>query len=258
MNNRNLINAKLEFCPVSQNDKYIYSIKHTVSIYPIDAVYTFIPKNACSSLRYSIALMNGFISDINEIRWTHQNNETFNSSQREIAIASYTFVILRCPFTRIASCFFDKIVGGEFDFKDESGEKLSISFNEFLQVIKSQNRRDRNEHWRNQSDFLHYEEYDDYFSLELFSEATEKLSVKGLEVVDTRIAHPNSLLGITRLEGDFSKAKEQEIRKMKEDGFIPSYKSMYQDDEIQLVKDIYEDDIALYKKHFGKKNLLFK
>ena len=255
--NRKLLNAKLEYSPVSQNEKYTYSLKHTLSIYTLNAVYTFIPKNACSSLRYSIAVANGYITDINDIGWIHLNNETFNSTQREIALANYTFVILRCPFTRVASCFFDQIVGGDFDFKDSSGAQLSISFNDFLQVIKSQNRFDRNEHWRNQSDFLHYEKYNDYFCLEQFTEAIERLSDKGLKVFDTRAELKHSLLGLDRVDGDFSKTKEKEIRKMREDGFIPNYKSMYGDDEIKLVNDIYADDIDLYKRHFGSKHLLF-
>ena len=44
---------------------------------------------------------------------------------------------------------------------------------------------------------------------------------------------------------------------MREDGFAPDYKSMFGDDEIKLVKEIYKDDIDLYTNHFGNNNLLF-
>ena len=44
---------------------------------------------------------------------------------------------------------------------------------------------------------------------------------------------------------------------MKEEGSVPNYKSMFSKTEIELVEDIYKDDIDLYKSHFGEKNLLF-
>ena len=197
--NRKLINAKLDYSALSQNEKYSFSLSHAMSIYQLNTIYTYIPKNACSSLRFSVAVLNGFIEDINDFHWIHQNNETFNPTQREITRASYTFVVLRCPFTRVASCFFDQIVGGDFDFTDSSGNKLSISFQDFLKIIKSQNRVDRNEHWRNQSDFLHYEEYDEYFSLELFNDAVYKLEKKGIKVFDTRVEMNHSLQGFKKI-----------------------------------------------------------
>ena len=160
-------------------------------------------------------------------------------------------------FLRIASCFFDKIVDGLFNFKDASGDKLNVSFNDFLSVIKSQNRIDRNEHWRNQSDFLHYEKYDDYFSLESFVKAIQSLDKRGFIVHDTRSLLDHDLSSMNRVEGDFSKMKEIEIKKMREEGTMPSYKSMFTQSEIELVNDIYKDDIDLYKTQFGEKNLLF-
>ena len=102
---RLLKNARLENVPISQNESYNFSSRYALSIYPIDAICTFIPKNACSSLRYSIAIANGFIKDLNDIKWIHSNNQTFIATQRELALSNYTFVVLRCPFTRIASCF---------------------------------------------------------------------------------------------------------------------------------------------------------
>ena len=257
MKNRLIKNARLSLSTISHNDLYNFSLKHTMSLYPLDIVYTFIPKNACSTLRYSVAIANEFLSNISDINWIHQNNETFIPTQRETICAKYTFVVLRCPFTRVASCFFDQIVGGDFDFKDASGDKFNVSFNDFLSVIKSQNRIDRNEHWRNQSDFLHYEKYDDYFSLESFNEAIQSLGKRGFIIYDTRTVLNHDLSSMNRVEGDFSKIKEIEIKKMREEGTMPSYKSMFTQSEIELVNDIYEDDIDLYKTQFGEKNLLF-
>ena len=254
---RLLKNARLINKPTAENDQYTFSSSYCLSIYPINAAYTFIPKNACSSLRFSVAVANGFLADLRDIEWIHWNNQTFIASQREVCLASYTFVILRCPFTRVASSFLDLIVEASFDFKDSAGNKLSINFNDFLSIIKSQQRTQRDQHWRNQSDFLHYEKYDDYFSLESFSKAIDKLNSKEFKVFDTRSALKHNLSGFERVDGDFSKTKEVDLKKMKQDGFAPNYESMFSNQEIELVKEIYKDDIELYKSHFGNKDLLF-
>lgn len=104
---RQLKNAKIELVPLNKNERYNFSGSHSLSIYPIDAVYTFIPKNACSTLRYSIAIANGFIENKSNIDWIHSNNKTFISTLQEIAQAKYTFTVLRCPFTRVASSYLD-------------------------------------------------------------------------------------------------------------------------------------------------------
>lgn len=254
---RQLKNAKIELVPLNKNERYNFSGSHSLSIYPIDAVYTFIPKNACSTLRYSIAIANGFIENKSNIDWIHSNNKTFISTLQEIAQAKYTFTVLRCPFTRVASSYLDYIVEGDFTFKDFNEQRLSINFHEFLLIIQSQKRKERNEHWRNQSDFLHYEVYDDYFSLESFSHAESALMDKGLKVHDTRDIIKHDISRLNRIDGDFSKVKEVELKKIKDKGSAPSYKSLFSNAEIELVMEIYKDDVELYKKHFGQKNLLF-
>ena len=67
----------------------------------------------------------------------------------------------------------------------------------------------------------------------------------------------HSLQGFKKNNGNFTNTKEIEIKKMKENGNIPSYKSMFDKEAIELVNEIYSDDIALYKKYFRKDFLLF-
>ena len=257
INKRLLKNARLKHSQVNKNSLHNWSSNYALSIYPINSVYTFIPKNACSTLRFSIAIANGFIKDLKDIQWIHNNNLTFRSSQREVSVASFTFVVLRCPYTRIASCFLDKIVDEVISFNDEMGKKVSLNFYEFLLHINSQQPSEREQHWRNQSDFLHYEKYDDYFSLELFSEAIISLAAHGLKVHDTRESINHGISNLKAVDGDFSKVKAEQIKKMKEEGSAPNYKSMFSKVEIDLVNEIYKDDMNLYKSHFGESELLF-
>ena len=153
---------------------------------------------------------------------------------------------------------FWKVVDGKINFNDNFGNKVSLNFNEFLEYIKSQSRENMEEHWRNQSDFLHYEHYDDYFSLELFSDAIGILKSKGFKVYDTRKILNHDISSFEKVDGDFSKIKDIDIEKMKNDGHVPSYKSMFTELEVNLVNEIYGDDIDLYKSHFGNSALLFK
>ena len=51
--------------------------------------------------------------------------------------------------------------------------------------------------------------------------------------------------------------KAEQIKKMKEEGSVPNYKSMFSNVEIDLVNEIYKDDLNLYKSHFGENELLF-
>ena len=257
INIRLLRNARLAHSKVSDNKLYHFSSNYALSIYPINAVCTFIPKNACSTLRFSIAIANGFIRDIKDIGWIHNNNGTFKSTQREASLARLTFVVLRCPYTRIASCFLDKVVDEVISFNDEMGNKISLNFHEFLLQVQSQKQSEREQHWRNQSDFLHYEKYDEYFSLELFSEAIVSLAAHGLKVHDTRELIKHGISNLKAVDGDFSKMKAEQIKKMKEEGYAPNYKSMFSKVEIDLVNEIYKDDLNLYKSHFGENELLF-
>ena len=64
---RLLKNARFDHLSIDENEIYNFSLNHALSIYSLDAVCTFIPKNACSSLRFSIAIHNGFLKDINDI-----------------------------------------------------------------------------------------------------------------------------------------------------------------------------------------------
>ena len=105
---------------------------------------------------------------------------------------------------------------------------------------------------------MHYEKYDAYFSVESLSESVTSLSEKGFKLFDTRSEIRHDLSKLKKLEGNFSKLKDIELKKMKDKGTIPSYHSMFGDEEINLLREIYSDDIDLYKNLFGERNLLFK
>ena len=110
MPNRTLKNSSSSYANLNQNPSFKFANNHALMIYNSDALYTFIPKNACSTMRLSLAMANGCISDTKDYNWIHKNNATFVVNLVEIIKAKYTFVILRDPFRRLASVYIDKIV----------------------------------------------------------------------------------------------------------------------------------------------------
>ena len=64
-------------------------------------------------MRLSLAFYNGCVDDTADFGWIHSNNATFRADLASLAGASYTFVILRCPYARLASGYLDKIVAGK-------------------------------------------------------------------------------------------------------------------------------------------------
>jgi len=302
---RHLRTARLFAGRLEDNEAWNFSRTHALAIWPLDAVYSFIPKNACSTLRYSIALSNGFLRDKNDVDWIHGNNDAFEASRRDIVCADYTFVILRCPWRRLASCFLSMIVsdllaistndvddgGLPEDFDPEAYLEMhddvrlagadpvahflefgraegrfyrleenspDISFARFVEIVSSQTRPQRNEHWRNQCDFLIYEDYDDYFSVEQFGAAVEALGRRGLAVHDTRELLHHDLGHFEPVEGCFANVPVSELRQMKAEGRLPSYRAMFDDACREIVRAAYADDIALYARHCDPRDLLFE
>ena len=76
-NRRLLRYASADIWALSQNAAHQGAARYALSLYALDAVYSFIPKNACSTLRYSLALANGVLSGPEQFNWIHTNNPTF-------------------------------------------------------------------------------------------------------------------------------------------------------------------------------------
>ena len=58
---RKVNHAKENNGSVAKNKNFQWSLYHSLAIYNLDSIYTFIPKNACSTMRFSIAVQNGFL-----------------------------------------------------------------------------------------------------------------------------------------------------------------------------------------------------
>jgi hypothetical protein len=240
---------------LAQNAAHQFASQHALSIYAVDSIYSFIPKNGCSTMRYTLAMANGAIAGPQHFNWIHTNNLTFRASMAELVKAKYTFVILRDPYRRIASCYLDKMVDQTavawtyHALTNYQTAPAMLTFREFITNLKY--RLQGNVHWRPQVDFLVYERYDDIFCLEAFSDAVATLRNRiGLTVQDARGLTKHGSEMFEPLVGDesFADRPTHEIATLKRAGRIPRTEQLYDTALIAEVGQMYAADIAFYTK----------
>lgn len=250
---------------LKRNSRHNFAMSHALRIYPANAIYSFIPKNACSTLRLSLAMANGCIQKATEFNWIHHNNDTFSADLASAHAATYTFVVLRCPYARLASAYLDKIVGHYpdawqlYDLTQRRREVSAMNFEFFIRQLRQKNIREANIHWRPQVDFLLYNHYDDYFCLEAFAEAPKVLQQKiQLAVIDARPLTRHGIGQFTQLgePGEYARHSSFQIMCLKQAGQCPSPLSLYTDELAAIVRTHYSDDIALYQSLFGADKLM--
>ena len=253
------------YANLNANKQHMFAQRLALNIYPSDAIYSFIPKNGCSTMRTSLAIANGCIADSSDFNWIHQNNDTFSASLADLAKARYTFTILRCPFSRLLSVYLDKFLERNpvawkyIDLHNRKIEMENITFEFFVKSMCTQRIRIGDIHWMPQINFLVYDEYDDYFPFEEFPRMTEELEQKiGLVLVDARPLTKHGRDGFKKLSRRTPyRLRPLELLGLKKDGFLPTLKSMYSDELVKCVKKAYKQDIALYKRKIGPQNLLY-
>lgn len=268
---------------LAHNKQHQFSQSFALRFYKENSIYTFIPKNACSTMRLSLALSNGCVDDVSDVRWIHKNNPTFQADLASLSSASYTFVILRCPYSRLASVYLDKIVGNKgsasnlhlslhrrnplnrikllkkINSKRRKKFLAPLSFYDFVNLLKDDYILKKDIHWRPQVDFLVYKNYDDWFCVEEFSTVVKTLKDKiNVDIVDARGLTLHGINYLKKVEDiSFPKLSCSTILQMKESGECPMPSSLYNDELIEIVSNIYREDIDIYKSIFKSENLMF-
>jgi hypothetical protein len=260
---RLLRHARAEPVALARNAAHGAAAAQALVHYPTGAVYSFIPKNACSTLRYTLALANGCIAGPEDWVWIHPNNATFRASLRELVTAPYTFTVLRCPFGRLASVFVDKIVGrtGEFwtlhrRMRDRLDPEES-TFRDFVTALETPGELQANIHWRPQAELLVYEAYDDVFAFARFGAAGAALAARGIAVADARALTGHGTGHLAPETGDFADAPLHALASMKRAGRVPAPAALYDAGLIARVRALYADDISLYQTLCRAEDMLF-
>lgn len=247
---------------MEQNNAHRFAQKRTIMHIKSKTICTWIPKIACSNLRYSIALDNGIISSDNDIKWIHNNNNSIYPSNSELLQAQYSFVILRNPFKRLLSYFLDKIChnssnagndGSYRQARDIFNMSSEDTFEKFVSKIwENPELVGIDEHTLPQCNFLIYTKYHDYFQFERFSELQESLEKKiGLKIVDVRDF--NSIHTCKGFESSASlnaRTTIEELNHKLKEGIKPKALNMFTNEMITRIGTVYFNDILLYLQNF--------
>ncbi len=250
---------------LGQNPAHRFANQHALVHYASEAVFTFIPKNACTSLRVSLAVANGAIATVDDWTWVHKNNGTFSATLSELARAPTTAVMLRCPFRRLASAFLDKIVsrsGELWTLRSKSRDAIDpdrLTFRAFVDWLAKPGYLRADQHWRPQVDFLVYDRYDHVFSMaDLVSFADHFESVTGQPFVDARGLSCHTTSAMDRLEGAcHADTPLVDLLVAKSRGALPDARTLYDEAIAARVAHLYEEDLALHRDLLGQAALLF-
>ncbi|MFP5507854.1 MAG: sulfotransferase family 2 domain-containing protein [Alphaproteobacteria bacterium] len=250
---------------LSANAAHRFAAQHALVHYASGAVFTFIPKNACTSLRVSLALANGVIADPADWGWVHQNNTTFSATLSELARASRTAVVLRCPFSRLVSTFLDKIVSRDREFwalhrlSRDTIDPDTLTFRQFVDWIGRPGFFRADIHWRPQVDFLVYAHYDDVFSMaDLTGFATCFSASTGQAFVDARPLSGHATSSYAASQGGcHADTPLLTLLLDKSKGLLPRPQDLYDAPLIAQVRRLYAKDLELYLDLIGPKGLLF-
>ncbi len=235
--------------------RHAFAMQHALAI-PKGIIYTYIPKNACTPIRYAAGIANGFVCDYPALA---NIQVSIQANFSEIRDAEYTFVLLRCPYRKIASMFLDKAINEPGRFKPVRNRIAGrirrgidhLSFRSFIERLQRPGALIAEHHWTPQSAFLIYHEYDDYFSVEEADAAFAQLN-RRFAIKDTREFSGHSTAGLERVEGAYSRTTVAELKRLKGTGRMPSCRSMFDSETKKIIESLYHDDIALYRSRIGK------
>ncbi|MEM8665592.1 MAG: sulfotransferase family 2 domain-containing protein [Pseudomonadota bacterium] len=243
--------------PLAQNSAHQLASEHALSIYRANAVYSFIPKNACTTMRLSLALANRAISSPGDFLWIHGNNTTFSATMAELVRADYTFVILRCPYARLVSCYLDVIVGRHPPFWQlhewimHTVDPEAFSFRAFIHCLTRERLRYLDENWMPQTHLMVYDTYDDVFDMADFSAVGPALKAKiGLDVVDARALSKHGVDQYAPVDDMTPDTTPLDIMVRRAKGEVPRPQTLFDDELIAIVREAYADDVALYAERF--------
>jgi hypothetical protein len=251
----------------------IFNSVHIFNYKNINVTYTYIPKNACTTIKKTLGIADGGLN-INDDPHNRDGLKTFSANN---ILNSTKLIVLRNPFKRLVSAFLDKIAtpqqqlvgfeGNKNIFKSQGKKEHEINnliksnttatFLEFVQYLSKTPDIYLNEHWRSQSSFFLLDEYDLIFPLERLEQRWNSSILSKYPIIKMdkhttnfgkEIIHDTNLFG----SEDISLLPANVIvTKLKQSKISIDKNLFFKNNEVrELFMDRFADDIFIYKNLF--------
>lgn len=237
-------------------ETFVFALRH-LYVYPrIRVAYTYIPKNACTSLKWTLGTAQGWLDDQHTsahemtVRWWLRGLASWPAAEVKI-------VVVRDPWDRLLSGYLQRFLDPSDAVADRAWDRgLSrrlapgstrddVCFADFLEYLAGTASRELNEHWRPQSDFL-LGSYTHLVRFEHLAEDTAFLAERGIPAV-TRRGHATSVHH-RDLGSGWGWQKARRLRRLRSRrGVLPGRESMYDEYLHGLVAERYAEDITLFE-----------
>lgn len=251
----------------------------TIALYfeNISVSYSYIPKNACTTLKTSLGVANGSLeADVSP----HERERDYVTHSWHPHLNAYRFIALRDPFRRVVSAYLEKIAQPVESFardvcnsimrnlrklaEDEIAQAIvsgeSPTFREFIRylLIRSDERLDG--HWRGQCSFFTFEKYHAIMPVEELNQYWGGSPLKRIPLITKN--HHSATKGRKIVDAVEELALQQTLadvsggtirRAMQEKNVAPSVDLFFEDESVfNGFVTRYADDIAVFAELFPR------
>lgn len=238
-------------------EREVHALRH-LYVYPkLHIAYTYIPKNACTSMKRTLGKGQGW--------WSEGGPSVHDMKQRHwlSGLAHYRstderIVIIRNPWERLVSAFQNRFLAkndGPSEHAMRHGlsallqpgtDRGGVSFADFIDYLSRTPGRRLDGHWRPQTDFL-IGGYSRMLRFEHLAEDTAFLAERGL-TLERAIGHGTSVYQTDLGHGWGARPASALRRQRRRKGALPTSANMYDERLHALVAERFAADVALFER----------
>jgi hypothetical protein len=234
-----------------------FALRH-LYVYPkLRLAYTFIPKNACTSMKQTLGAAEGW--------WAEGSGSIHEVSRRRLvpgllrwSAADERIVIIRDPWDRLLSAYQHWFLvrddamrrhameAGLADVLPDGASATDTTFAQFLQFLARTPDRRLNVHWRPQSSFL-VGDYTRWLRFECLAQDAAFLAERGYPL-RRAAGHGTSSLRSDLGTGWGEKPARALRRTKRQRGVLPTRVNMYDEALESLVAERFAEDVEIFRR----------
>jgi|GEM_PF-5712162 len=229
----------------------------------VGLVYRAIPKNACSSLKYTFALLEKGMTvdeDPQAVENRFFTHSAFAKGQ------SKSLICLRDPLSRALSGFLDKICNLDEDFSVVAARDIcntlgleqaieNITFEQFCVYLSVRPSSTLDIHWRPQTDFHIFPFFDNVIFFESIGKELALLTDYGYCKVEVLRYKKRDAFNKKKLQIEGASGLAcHKIGALGDIGYLPDFDSFYNDNLADIIFRRFQDDFLLYAAYAKERN----